>query len=137
MEDEGKRGMERREGKCEKFWRPNSHKKQPSNGYCCRKGRNIKYKTETAASIYGADYRRINQSGYLAIAVATRQKPGDLQQSHAALWAASDPHLVHCNDIQDTHGTFLKKHKKCYQQSQCDAQNPKLSPCRYFLQQFI
>lgn len=112
MEDEGKWGMERREGKWEKFWRPNSHKKQPSNGYCCRKGRNIKYKTETAASIYGADYRRINQSGYLARAAATRQKPRDLQQSHAALWAASDPHSVQCNDIQDTHGgTFSKPQK--------------------------
>lgn len=112
MEDEGKWGMERREGKWEKFWRPNSHKKQPSNGYCCRKGRNIKYKTETAASIYGADYRRINQSGYLARAVATRQKPRDLQQSHAALWAASDPRSVHCDDIQDAHGETFPKPQK-------------------------
>lgn len=50
-------------------WRLNSHEIQPSNSYCCSKGRYIKYKTETGVSIYEPDYRCINQTCYLAHAV--------------------------------------------------------------------
>lgn len=57
-------------------WRPNSNKVQPSNGYCCSKGRYIKYKPETGASIYGPDNRCINQVCGLAQAVAAARSLG-------------------------------------------------------------
>lgn len=67
----GRRGREREREWMRKgeVWRLNSHEIQPSNSYCCSKGRYIKYKTETGVSIYGPDYRCINQTCYLAHAV--------------------------------------------------------------------
>lgn len=52
-------------------WRQNNHEIQLSNGYCSSKGRYIKYKTETSVSIYGPDYRCINQVCYLAQSAPT------------------------------------------------------------------